>query len=718
MAAVSEDSKSVNATEPGVEVSVRSPESASPPILVLVHGTKLPNPFKKGVPIVSWTDETSQFREAITAATAGYNVDSSFKWSGSNSHAARILAGDELAVYLCRLHKQHPDSRIVILAHSHGGTVTLYALARSGVSSFVSDLICMNTPFIECRKRDLKKPEQIIPFAIMGLFIFFLIVTLNSAHFDVEMPIATASVFAAFAVFFITKRRLAAYQEYFYELIRQRPSAIRMVNVTCDDEVSFWLGLAHFLGQLPFRIWYFFGRWGFRLFLLSFGASILCGLIAFAIVMAHGNSLDTKTFAGAIASLFLIGFGYLGAGIPIFAGLTGAFAIGFLVILVSLPRAIHGNRFAFGDDLVENLVLDITANKEPAIANQQNYSTFFYRGAALGHRHFAYQFPTAIEHISKTLTSLPAWEAGQGAVGAPPELPSPPPSFSWRSTWEDFRSAAKPKTAPRKPASRFQRVLGGVFSVFVVALMIFGFASEFHGCAASNQAEKTMRAAGLPSNVSFGSDTPLPAGTLAGIAREISGYQNYLESVGHPHSWRSVRLTAEPKIESDSPDGQQPHLSYTPSDRNPLLELNASSLPQTPELTEAFGELLLDPGNALVDDGLDHTNFALSRAANLYFCANYVRASCDLYTASTWPNGTMDLGGALAASGALFQTLISIRQTEDPVLADKAVMHALMVSQGDQHADVRRFVSVLVYDLGGNTTSHVAILRQHGIPLN
>jgi hypothetical protein len=73
-----------------------------------------------------------------------------FRWNGKNSHRERIRASWALLEHLQREIAANPDAKHVILAHSHGGTVAVNALARSGDSlprGAISQLICMATPF-------------------------------------------------------------------------------------------------------------------------------------------------------------------------------------------------------------------------------------------------------------------------------------------------------------------------------------------------------------------------------------------------------------------------------------------------------------------------------------------------------------------------------------------------------------------------------------------
>jgi hypothetical protein len=58
------------------------------------------------------------------------DVDTSFKWSGENNHAARIEAGRSLFALIKDIETQDPRARIHIVAHSHGGNVVLEAIER------------------------------------------------------------------------------------------------------------------------------------------------------------------------------------------------------------------------------------------------------------------------------------------------------------------------------------------------------------------------------------------------------------------------------------------------------------------------------------------------------------------------------------------------------------------------------------------------------------
>jgi hypothetical protein len=113
-------------------------------MITLVHGT-----FAKGA---AWTQEGSTIRKAIQERLGEHAVFKRFDWSARNTHSARLAAGRELAQFLDRGAKENPGARNVVITHSHGGNVAIYACKHAAPES-VSDIVFLATPFIRCRER-------------------------------------------------------------------------------------------------------------------------------------------------------------------------------------------------------------------------------------------------------------------------------------------------------------------------------------------------------------------------------------------------------------------------------------------------------------------------------------------------------------------------------------------------------------------------------------
>ncbi len=78
-----------------------------------------------------------------------------FCWSGGNSHSKRMEGGSQLRSHLEDLLERFPGSRHFVVAHSHGGTVALYALLRNGLSDRVAGVVTLATPFLHFNRRKL-----------------------------------------------------------------------------------------------------------------------------------------------------------------------------------------------------------------------------------------------------------------------------------------------------------------------------------------------------------------------------------------------------------------------------------------------------------------------------------------------------------------------------------------------------------------------------------
>lgn len=116
-------------------------------IVTLVHGT--------------WARDSRWGRlEASLRATLPAPVDIRYwAWSGRNSVVARQAASERLRQQLSADRKQHPHARRIVIAHSHGGNLVAHALNNRASSGAVDQVICLSTPFLNARRRDLTAEE-------------------------------------------------------------------------------------------------------------------------------------------------------------------------------------------------------------------------------------------------------------------------------------------------------------------------------------------------------------------------------------------------------------------------------------------------------------------------------------------------------------------------------------------------------------------------------
>jgi hypothetical protein len=112
----------------------------------VIHGT-----FAKNA---AWVREGSPMYDYLQR-TFHPRVIETFKWSGWNSHGARLFAAEKLQDHIGACARSWPNERHILIAHSHGGNVALYALRDPEIGRAVHSLICLSTPFVACKPRDL-----------------------------------------------------------------------------------------------------------------------------------------------------------------------------------------------------------------------------------------------------------------------------------------------------------------------------------------------------------------------------------------------------------------------------------------------------------------------------------------------------------------------------------------------------------------------------------
>src|SRR5262245_2413310 len=68
-----------------------------------------------------------------------------FRWSGGNTHQARLDAGKELARVIERESEAQPAQRIHVVGHSHGGNVALVG-ANIAAAGTIANLVLLANP--------------------------------------------------------------------------------------------------------------------------------------------------------------------------------------------------------------------------------------------------------------------------------------------------------------------------------------------------------------------------------------------------------------------------------------------------------------------------------------------------------------------------------------------------------------------------------------------
>jgi pimeloyl-ACP methyl ester carboxylesterase len=125
----------------------------------------------------TWTAREAPLATTLTARLGtGVQIER-FQWSGKNSYREREIAGARLADFLKALVKRHPDSKLFIIAHSHGGNVARYALENDNLASQIQGLVTLATPFLEAEERNI---YGIVTVATHGLLFLLCIYLINT----------------------------------------------------------------------------------------------------------------------------------------------------------------------------------------------------------------------------------------------------------------------------------------------------------------------------------------------------------------------------------------------------------------------------------------------------------------------------------------------------------------------------------------------------------
>jgi hypothetical protein len=143
-----------------------TPEARPQFVITLVHGT-----FARNAP---WMNDGSVLRESLTKALAPAKIlFVSYHWSGCNSHRARVAGGVSLRRTRRQNLTQYPEAKHVMIAHSHGGNVAVYALNRFAQARKIAGVISLGTPYIEATPNDrralARRARRSVFMSLLGL---------------------------------------------------------------------------------------------------------------------------------------------------------------------------------------------------------------------------------------------------------------------------------------------------------------------------------------------------------------------------------------------------------------------------------------------------------------------------------------------------------------------------------------------------------------------
>jgi hypothetical protein len=266
------------------QISDRSKDSSFEPkplVITLVHGTW----GSKS----KWLEEESTIRKHLETSLKRRVEFVTPRWNGRNVSSARQEAASIVRNQLKENFERYKDAEQYIIAHSHGGNVTLYALEDRDIEQKIAGVICLNTPFISVVRRNTKVIlAQLV--VLIGVFpLIFLMQNIFTAFEETAFRGAAflgigLSIFIGIVILatILTGNVLAPFASWIYQK-RERvigqllPSPIERCPIFClstaGDEPVAVLGFSEAIANLPYLLMHII-VWPFA-FVLAFAAQSL-----------------------------------------------------------------------------------------------------------------------------------------------------------------------------------------------------------------------------------------------------------------------------------------------------------------------------------------------------------------------------------------------------------------------------------------------------------
>lgn len=345
----------------------------SPPCIVtLVHGT-----FANQA---AWTNSDSKLSKYLLHKLPQGTTLKRFQWSGRNSHFARYIASQQLRDEIIKLRRSCPNSPHFILAHSHGGNIAMYACSDAFIEEMVSGIVCLATPFLNVRERELGPGLLIAAGSLLGvvLGVSLQAIAPHASEWTGRLVAGLVAVPVVLLLMYVSHRWLAAARRLVAEMSVPTFTNTEMLVIRlAGDEASAILGTIQFtcslvgrgfsfaldgiarLSKLPLSImkgeawtWKWF-RWVMLTAFASLGAAII--------------SLQfDRTGNGALLKVFVALFALSAGGLWLTLMVAGLAVM--LVSVLALPLLTTGSllSLAFGPELVlHSLFVEATSEAVP-----------------------------------------------------------------------------------------------------------------------------------------------------------------------------------------------------------------------------------------------------------------------------------------------------------------------------------------------------------------
>jgi hypothetical protein len=364
-------------------------------LVTLVHGTFADEPEKR-----EWTLRGSAAYEGLKNSLQGgdsavVEFTPPFEWTGRNSHKSRLTAANELASML-RTETRVPGDRRVVIGHSHGGNVILYALRKllaDGAEDLVDGVVCLATPHIRATPRPLEESFKVIGFlgAVFSVLVYFVLSCLALVLLFGEGEVGPLSGILALLLFLSLQpafrfirfliegpahdrvRRTADSNAIEIQAAAPPATPILSLQVT-RDEAQGVLGFAEAAAASPFPIW--------RLITRVASPFLIVAIIAFFVLPDPGPGV-------------IFGKARLGLLIAVFVAPVACLLVLWVLSLLRLPA------FGFDESWITRLCLDVGVAAEPVgfESSHCEQKTFETSGLEPGLGGLAHSMPYQSEKI-------------------------------------------------------------------------------------------------------------------------------------------------------------------------------------------------------------------------------------------------------------------------------------------------------------------------------
>lgn len=393
---------------------------ASGKLVILIHGTFAPD--------AKWVEPDAILPRALKERFPRAIIKS-FRWSGRNTHSARIQAGAELALFIRDTAAQYAaNTDIHLIGHSHGGNVALYAIDQCLISPRIKSIAFLGTPFLNIRDRDFVRGaakfsetvswlcvfpglpiwaglfaegSQYIYFRDGPLRLFSYLMFFISIGAPVWYFIYGREPFGRWLTRITTNKLTNKYRAIRTMLRHGVPSQPTFVASSDLDEARVWLKMFHISSSIPLKVHHILENVA--------GTMFLTQLVAIPMVIG-------LAFAGIIENYHAYMMGML---IPFWVSMTAALAIGVVPFVAMLwATAIRGSAIAFGwEGFVSHLVIDLYPSAQPIWDRQKGSMNFKCTNRQLkGLRHSSFY------QDSETINALVNWLDGNIESTAPPPV--------------------------------------------------------------------------------------------------------------------------------------------------------------------------------------------------------------------------------------------------------------------------------------------------------